>query len=483
MSKENKTALTNIDNESKEITKILNNSPINELDLINKIYSINKNINLILNYRNTSNYTKGVNIIEKEKIYRENYTLSDELKKLLEKNSIDVEEWISTFKTDYNFGPWGFLEVLHYFENTINGIISRYQKLLNKLIGRLIINEGVKFTSNGSIKNNGIIINNGTIIHSRIDDKLGVIKGNSIKNFIIGVSSLFDNNELTITFRLNKKLKSNEEFKIKYAFIKNTKISTAYNIMSLPKWTKNNPPNNYQTLIFNKNTNEISKTFTVKNNLTTTEVLNLPIKIIEDNNFKGKLNKINDTNFNQSYIFTAKIQDTKNTSIGNDSFKLKSGKNNTSVGSKSMEITTKDSKVNTALGYQALNNVTNLRNIGIGVNAGKNTKNGSNNILIGVNSKTSNTNSKNQIVIGNDAKVDDNSILINQKNILPGKKDSNLGHKDYKFDKLYSEKIVNGDLKLTLPKNEKKLSGDRYLEVDDKGIIKLVSLKNILSNL
>ena len=42
LSKENKTALTNIDNESKEITKILNNSPINELDLINKIYSINK---------------------------------------------------------------------------------------------------------------------------------------------------------------------------------------------------------------------------------------------------------------------------------------------------------------------------------------------------------------------------------------------------------------------------------------------------------
>ena len=140
---------------------------------------------------------------------------------------------------------------------------------------------------------------------------------------------------------------------------------------------------------------------------------------------------------------------------------------------------------NTAVGYNSLLIAESYRNIGIGVNAGKNIGNGADNILIGTNSDVSKKNSTNQIVIGNfnknDDKVDDNSILLNQQNILPGKKNTNLGDKEYKYNNIYSEKIVNGDLELTLPTN--KLSGDRYLEVDDEGKIKFITLQEIISNL
>ena len=244
-------------------------------------------------------------------------------------------------------------------------------------------------------------------------------------------------------------------------------------------------PSGYQILEFGPKKQIIDISFNVSLDFKITKDLNLDIRIIEVKEFKGQLVKINDKYFeNGQFDFLITIPKSNyNTAVGHYSLKTKNGINNTSVGSKSMETTTKDSNVNTAVGFQALNNVTNERNIGIGVNAGKDTKDGSNNILIGKNSDVYKINSKNQIVIGNDAKVDDNSILINQKNILPGKKDTNLGDQKYKFNKLYSNKIINGEFELKLPLPTNEIKGDRYLEVDNNGTITFVTLENILANL
>lgn len=178
---------------------------------------------------------------------------------------------------------------------------------------------------------------------------------------------------------------------------------------------------------------------------------------------------------------------TYNVAIGNNALNnINKSHRNVAIGSNSMSQSKVKSDSNTAVGFNSLSNATNVRNIGIGVNAGKNIRNGIDNIFIGKNvdvtiNKNKDIYGTNQIVIGNDTQGDDDSILLNQKNILPGKEDITLGDKNFKFDNIYSTKIVNGDLQLTLPTN--KLSGDRYLEVDGDGNIKFITLENILAGL
>lgn len=198
-----------------------------------------------------------------------------------------------------------------------------------------------------------------------------------------------------------------------------------------------------------------------------------------------------------------KALNTYNVAIGNNALKdIKKSHRNVAIGSNSMSESTVKSDSNTAVGYNSLNSATNSRNIGIGISAGLNVNEGIDNILIGKKADVTIERQKdkdgnpmlnkdgnpfyiksgsNQIVIGNDAKGDDDSILLNQKNILPGKKNISLGDKNFKFDNIYSTKIVNGDLQLTLPTN--KLSGDRYLEVDKNGNITFVTLETILESL
>ena len=244
-------------------------------------------------------------------------------------------------------------------------------------------------------------------------------------------------------------------------------------------------PFNLKKLEFTSNWDKVVKnkvgtytvTYTAKDSLgeTTKDItVNIISNVINKNTING-YNALNNQEVNA-----------ENVAIGSNALeKIQKSFRNCAIGENSMANSTGLSDSNTAVGYNSLLNAESYRNIGIGVNAGKNIGNGADNILIGTNSDVSKKNSTNQIVIGNfnknDDKVDDNSILLNQQNILPGKKNTNLGDKEYKYNNIYSEKIVNGDLELTLPTN--KLSGDRYLEVDDEGKIKFITLQEIISNL
>ena len=105
-----------------------------------------------------------------------------------------------------------------------------------------------------------------------------------------------------------------------------------------------------------------------------------------------------------------------NTAVGYNAFNGSPrvyGDYNTAVGSKALSVISESISQNTAIGYEALKNTTNLRNTSVGYQSGTTNTSGSNNTLIGTQANVGSNNLNNATALGYGAIVSStNSVRI-----------------------------------------------------------------------